>query len=83
MSGDAIATAVIGAGDWGKNHIRKFHELGALKAFCETNPETQNRIKNEYGVEASSYDEILSDPAIREIVLKHQLVATKSWGLKL
>ncbi len=82
MSGEAITTAVIGAGDWGKNHIRKFHELGALKAFCETNLETQNRIKNEYGVEASSYDEILSNPAIQAIVLTTPAYSHKELGLK-
>ena len=29
---------VIGAGPWGKNHVRNFHTLGALRAVCDTNP---------------------------------------------
>ena len=32
--------AVIGAGAWGKNLVRVFHKLGALRAICDTNPAT-------------------------------------------
>lgn len=30
---------VVGCGDWGRNHVRNFHALGALAAVCEPNPE--------------------------------------------
>ena len=29
--------AVIGCGDWGKNLVRNFAELGALAAVCDPN----------------------------------------------
>ena len=29
--------AIIGAGYWGKNLIRNYNELGALKTICDTN----------------------------------------------
>src|SRR5262245_51026609 len=29
--------AVIGGGYWGKNLIRSFHQLGALRLICDTN----------------------------------------------
>ena len=82
MSGETIATAVIGSGDWGKNHIRKFHELGALKAICETNSDTTRRIQKEFGVEAYSYDEILSNQDIKAIVLATPAGTHKELGLK-
>ena len=31
--------AVVGCGHWGKNHVRKFHELGVLAAICDPSPQ--------------------------------------------
>ena len=39
---------VIGAGYWGKNHIRTLHELGYLGGIVETNQETLNGFSEQY-----------------------------------
>jgi len=39
---------VIGAGYWGKNHIRTLHELGYLGGIVESNQETLNRFADQY-----------------------------------
>lgn len=40
--------AVLGAGYWGKNLIRNFHELGALKGVCEPSDDLRNGLKAKY-----------------------------------
>jgi len=35
--------AVVGCGYWGKNLVRNFHRLGALRAVCETDPAGRER----------------------------------------
>lgn len=82
MAGHQIKTAVIGAGDWGKNHVRKYHELGALAAICETNPETAARMTGQYSVPSKSFDEILQDNEIGAIVLASPAHTHKDLGLK-
>lgn len=78
----AIPTAVIGAGDWGKNHVRKYHELGALAAIAEPNPETAKRMHDEFGVETRTFDEIIQDPTIKAIALTSPARTHKDLGLK-
>jgi len=39
---------VVGAGYWGKNHIRILHELGFLGGIVESNKETLNRFAEQY-----------------------------------
>ena len=39
---------VIGAGRWGKNHIRTLSELGALGGIVESNFEILNSLKPTY-----------------------------------
>src|SRR5882672_7303409 len=40
--------AVIGAGYWGVNHVRNFHELGALSMVCDTNPSSLEKIAERF-----------------------------------
>ncbi|PKN68028.1 MAG: oxidoreductase [Deltaproteobacteria bacterium HGW-Deltaproteobacteria-12] len=40
--------AVVGAGNWGKNLIRNFFELGALRAICDENHSTLASMKMTY-----------------------------------
>jgi predicted dehydrogenase/serine acetyltransferase len=42
------SVAVVGAGNWGKNLIRNFFELKALKAICDKNDATLNQMKELY-----------------------------------
>ena len=39
---------VVGAGYWGKNHIKTLHELGFLGGIVESNQETLNAITKQY-----------------------------------
>ena len=39
---------VVGAGNWGKNHIRTLNELGLLGGIIESNSEVRSNIENQY-----------------------------------
>ena len=46
------SVAVIGAGYWGKNLVRNFHNLGSLKLICDKNESLLANLKSQYdGVE--------------------------------
>ena len=40
--------AVIGSGYWGKNLVRNFHQLGALKLICDKNEVLLDQFKEQY-----------------------------------
>ena len=40
--------AVIGSGYWGKNLVRNYYNLGALKLICDKNPVLLDQYKNQY-----------------------------------
>ena len=40
--------AVIGAGYWGINHVRNFHELGALRMVCDMSRPSLAKIAESY-----------------------------------
>ncbi len=63
--------AVVGAGYWGQNLVRNFHELGALRAVCDSKDEVVGRYGRELPDVACfrSFDEVLRDDAIRAVVL--------------
>ncbi len=64
-----LSVAVIGCGHWGKNLVRNFSEIGALKAISDPSPDVQNRMSENFGVSASSVEEILSDSKIDAVVI--------------
>jgi UDP-2-acetamido-3-amino-2,3-dideoxy-glucuronate N-acetyltransferase len=63
--------AVVGSGYWGKNHVRVFHELGALTHICEIESTVLEKCQDQYdGVVCTSrYEDVLADPNIRAVVL--------------
>ncbi len=63
--------AVIGAGYWGKNLVRNYHELGALHSICDTDAETVAAHLERYpGVQAAKgLGEILEHPEIQGVVI--------------
>jgi UDP-2-acetamido-3-amino-2,3-dideoxy-glucuronate N-acetyltransferase len=62
--------AVVGSGYWGKNLVRTFHELGALQAVCDTQPDTLESVQEKYGVRTTRiFDEIVLDPSIQAVVI--------------
>lgn len=40
--------AVIGAGYWGKNLVRNFHQLGALKTICDPSSTIRQQMAKNY-----------------------------------
>lgn len=63
--------AVIGAGPWGRNHLRNFHALGALAAFVDADADTRGRMAADYaGVRAcADAGEVLGDADIPAVVI--------------
>ena len=63
--------AVIGFGYWGKNLIRNFHEIGALRIVCDSDPEREALVKERcpgVGFE-SSYEAVLWDEGIDAVAI--------------
>lgn len=69
--------AVVGTGYWGKNLVRNFYNLGALRMVCDISPEVVHRFTELYpgtaGVHA--YSELLADEAVQGVVLATPAVA--------
>lgn len=64
-----LKVAVIGCGNWGKNHVRIFHALGALYTICDTDPNHAAAIAEQFSVSASSLDEILTSKHVDACVI--------------
>ena len=63
--------AVIGAGYWGKNLVRNFHDIGALAAVCESDAAAHRWVVAEYPQcrMASSFAEVLRDDTITAVAI--------------
>jgi len=62
---------VVGTGNWGRNHVRNFAELGALRAICDISETALARCREAYP-EVRTYTDlggVLGDPEITAIVL--------------
>ena len=68
---DAHAIAVIGSGYWGKNLVRNYHQLGALKLICDKNETLLAQFKEEYpDVETcSAIDDCIARDDIEGLVI--------------
>ncbi len=66
-----IGLAVVGAGYWGKNLIRNFNDLGALKLVCDSNEVLLGAFKKQYpGIDVSiSFQDILHRKDITGVVI--------------
>jgi UDP-N-acetylglucosamine 3-dehydrogenase len=65
-----LGVAVIGTGQWGKNHARVYHELPSVEliAICDINAERAKAMAAQYGVKAySSSTEMLKDKSIEAV----------------
>ena len=54
MNNSTKRIAVIGTGNWGKNHVRNFHELGVLAAICDDNKDHYSFFSHTSTVHATS-----------------------------
>lgn len=62
--------ALIGAGYWGRNLARNFHDLGALHTVCDASQETVNRFAAEYGVSGVTDPEsVWNNDEIRRVAI--------------
>jgi len=63
--------AVVGAGQWGKNLIRNFFELGALKVICDVRQNLKEVYQNQYPRInfTNSFSNLLSNSSIKGIVI--------------
>lgn len=48
MGGNIPGIAVIGSGYWGKNLVRNYHQLGALKLICDNNEAVLAQFREQY-----------------------------------
>ena len=64
-----VKVGVIGCGYWGKNLVRNFHQLEALAAIHDTNPQIAAAMSAQYGAPALDLDGILSRCDIPAVVI--------------
>ena len=63
--------ALIGAGHWGKNLVRAFEALGALRTVCDPSAAALDAIKKQYPKAAttSSFADVLANPNVRKVAI--------------
>ena len=61
--------AVIGCGQWGQNHVRTLHELGALAAIADGNSARATELGERFGVPHRPASDIIDDPEVDAVVL--------------
>jgi UDP-2-acetamido-3-amino-2,3-dideoxy-glucuronate N-acetyltransferase len=63
--------AVIGAGYWGKNLVRNFHELGVLKTICDASLSIRKHMGDLYPDVAltDNFDAVLNDTEVQAVVI--------------
>jgi len=71
------AIAVIGAGYWGKNLVRNFHQLGVLKMVCDADVKIRKQMTKEYPEVriVTKEKDIFDDPSIDAVVIAAPAVA--------
>ena len=63
--------AIIGAGYWGKNLIRNFYELGALKTICDKQPNLKAQYREKYPdlTFTDNFQSLTNDHSIEAVVI--------------
>jgi len=62
--------AVVGCGYWGKNLVRNFAQLGALRVVCDAEQETLEKFNKQYAVQGvSDFSAVLDMPYVRGVVI--------------
>lgn len=66
-----VGVAVVGSGYWGKNLVRNFHELGALRAVCDSDPVARQELAANYrGLRVvTELDEVLVNGEVTAVVV--------------
>ncbi|BDQ34690.1 Gfo/Idh/MocA family oxidoreductase [Pseudodesulfovibrio portus] len=65
------SVALIGTGYWGKNLLRNFHEIGALRVACDTSPDNLEAVTAAYPdiEKCTSVDEVFERRDIDAVVI--------------
>jgi len=68
---DDRSVAVIGSGYWGKNLVRNYHQLGALKLICDKNETVLSSFKQQYPEVETCFalNDVLSRDDIQGLVI--------------
>lgn len=76
--------AVIGAGYWGKNLVRNFHELDALHTICDSDEDRLEQLKTQYpdAQMVSSLQDVLNNDDIKGVVISVPAVLHHSFAKK-
>ena len=63
--------AVIGSGAWGRNLVRNYHQLGALRMVCDADEAVLSQLEKQYPLARPclAYADVLSDPAVQGVVI--------------
>jgi len=63
--------ALIGAGNWGKNLVRNFYQLGVLKIICDQSSAIRQQLVKDYQdpLVTDDFNAVLSDPSIQAVVI--------------
>ncbi len=62
--------AVVGSGYWGKNLVRNFHQLGALRVVCDAREEALQEARAQYGITTTTdLDSLLNDKEVDGVVI--------------
>ena len=63
--------AQVGLGDWGKNLVRNFDELGELAWLCDTDEEKRRSFEQRYphARVTADFDDVLADDAVEAVVI--------------
>lgn len=67
--GDRPAIAVVGCGAWGRNLVRNFAALGALRAVADIDPQRAAEAADIHGAETRTVEQVLADPGIDAVVI--------------
>ena len=60
---------VVGCGQWGRNLVRNFHQLGALVGIADTDAGRAAALAAAHGVPVRAWDEVLADASVDGVVL--------------
>lgn len=70
LQDDDIGMAVIGAGPWGRNHVRVWHELGNLRAVCDRSKDRLDELHVGPDIETGTeLNSMLARPDIQGVVV--------------
>src|SRR6516164_3999930 len=69
MSQSKTQVAVVGCGYWGKNLVRNFYELGALRMVCDPRREALDEQARYQAAAVTTIGEVLSNPEVDAVVI--------------